>query len=485
MFHPYPKPTPADGYYVKLANKVLEVFKYSHFGFDLPEEDVKEIACAVTAYFEDIISGIGMFKAFTRKHRALYGSPLPFYGVDENNYYEEEINEADVRFLLWHYMQQTHGRYKHSVLNPDNPGIHLVAMEILNIFEKEYETAPENEQFQHFFSPEYRYNEYYSLRSFMQWLQMNSYLLYHQSRDLRKKEEEIENDLTNENVNAELYDLHDTFVHNHPSPILAMYANEWLSEILTPAHPDYELVKSIGRKKTGIYLYTGEEGNNFIFRNLMTEEEIVASKDSIAENAPLKAEQTLSNTGFIRFNNEWWMTGSMATSPYNEELKEKLAKNDDIPEEIYRNMLSKTDNRRFHYFGDKSGLFEFFNRVLGTTNHPENEAFDTARNLLAFISPSGISIYQDICDYIKDEHNPYYDEKMAKSEAFSLYADMYGHPVELVYLLHKENLLPDAQLRSLASEERGKELIQGNAGFMMRYFYGEKFRNALEKGKIQ
>ncbi|WP_243349390.1 DUF3843 family protein [Parabacteroides sp. FAFU027] len=485
MFHPYPKPTSVDGYYVKLANKVLDVFKSAEFGFDLPEEDVKEIACAITAYFEDVISGIGMFKAFTRKHRELYGTPLPFYTVDENEYYEDEINEVDVRFLLWHYTQQTHGRYNHSVLNPDNPGINIVALAVLMLFEKEYESAPENEQFKAYYLPEYRYNEYYGLRYAMQWLQWNSYLFYHQNRDLREKEEAIEKDLTNENANAEIYDLQDSFVHNHPSPLLAIYTNEWLSEILTPAHPDYELVKSIGRKKKGVYLCTGEEQNNFCFRNLETQEEIVATKDSIAENAPLKANQTLADTGFIRFNNEWWMTGSMATFPYSEEVEQEFSKSNDIPDVIYQNILKKSENKHIHFFGNKSELHQFFYKVLETENHPENKAFDNVRNLLVFITPHGISIYPDICDYIKDEQNPYYDEKMAKAEAFSLYANMYDHPVELVYTLHNQYLLPDAQLKSLVGEERGKELIQGNAGFIMRYFYGEKYREALEKGTIQ
>jgi|GEM_PF-47707 len=484
MFHPYPKSTSADGYYVQLANKVFDVFKTTQFGFDLPVDDVKEIACAITAYFEDIISGIGMFKAFTRKHRELYGSPLPFYAVDEEDYYEDEINEADIRFLLWHYMQQTHGKHNHSILNPDNPGIHMVALKILLIFEKEYETAPENEQFKHYYSPEYRYNEYYGLRYAMQWLQWNSYLFFHQSRELNRSVDAIQNDVTNENADAEIYDTRDTFVHNHPSPMLAMYTNEWLSEILTPAHPDYELVRSIGRKKDGIYLFTGEEGNNFCFRNLKTKEQIVATKDSIAENAPLKANQTLADTGFIRFNNEWWMTGSMATFPYSEEVEQQLSKSSDIPDEIYQNILKKSDNRHIHYFGNKAELHQFFNKVLETENNPENEAFDNVRNLLVFVTPSGISIYPDICDYIKDEQNPYYHEQMAKAEAFSIYADMYDHPVELVSTLHDQHLLPDAQLKSLVSEERGKELIQGNAGFMMRYFYGAKYRNALEKGTI-
>lgn len=485
-FHPYRRTSKVDGYYVKLANQVFDVFKTTQFGFDLPIEDVKDMACALTAYFEDVISGIGMFKAFTRKHRELFGRPLPFYAIDEDEYFEDEINENDIRFLIWHFMQQTHGKRNNSVLNPDNPGIHVVALGILNIFDKEYETAPENEQFKIYFTPEYRYNEYYALRAAMQWLQWNSYLFYHQDPELMEILNEIkQSDVANDNIDAEIYTAQDSFVHNHPSPLLALYPNEWLSEIITPAHPDYELVRSVGRKKEGIYLFTGQEGDYFCFRNLKTKEEIKATKHSIAEGAPLKANQTIAANGFIRFNNEWWMTGIMATYPYSEEVEEKLSKSSDIPDEIYQSMLKKTDNETLHYLGNKAELFKFFEKVLGTNNHPENEAFDEAKNLLVFISPSGISVFPDICDYIKDDRNPYYNEEMAKAEAFSLYVNLYDHPVELVSTLHDKHLLPDAQLKSLLGEERGKELIQGNAGFILRYFYRAKYRNALEKGTIQ
>ncbi len=484
-FHPYPKASSTDVYHVQLANKVFDVFKTTQFGLNLPVEEIKDMACAITAYFEDVISGIGMFKAFTRKHRELYGIPLPFFAIDEDDYYEDEINEADIRFLLWHYLQQTHGKLNHSILNPDNQGILLVALKIFLILENEYETAPENEQFKHYYSPEYRYNEYFDLRYAMHWLQGNSYLFFHQSRELTEIANGIKNNATDEDAVPEIYNIRDTYVHNNPSPLLAMYPNEWLSEILTPAHPDYELIRSIGRKKTGIYLFTGEEGNNFCFRNLKTNEVIQATKDSIAKDAPLKANQTIADTGFIRFKNEWWMTGAMTNFPYSEEIEEQLSKNSDIPAELHQVILKKSDNQLIHYFNNKAELYQFFKKVLDTDNHPESEAFDQARNLLAFVTPSGISVFPDICDYIKDERNPYYNEEMAKTEAFSLYTNMYDHPVELVWTLHDKQLLPDAQLKSRVSEERGKELIQENAGFLMRYFYREKFRNALEKGTIQ
>ncbi len=35
-------------------------------------------------------------------HKELYGSTLPFY--DDGEYFDEEINEVDVNFLTWYFL---------------------------------------------------------------------------------------------------------------------------------------------------------------------------------------------------------------------------------------------------------------------------------------------------------------------------------------------------------------------------------------------
>ena len=65
----------------------------------------------MAAYFEDVISGMGIWRAFILTHKELYGKYLPFYTPDDH-YYDDEVNLEDVRFLLWHYTQQYHAIVK-------------------------------------------------------------------------------------------------------------------------------------------------------------------------------------------------------------------------------------------------------------------------------------------------------------------------------------------------------------------------------------
>ena len=109
--HPYSGSAPTDLYYITLANKVLAAIRAVETSLDesdyrkIDETEQKELACILTAYFEDIISQTGIFQAFTRIHGKRFGKPLPFYTLDED-YTPGEINIEEVQFLVWHYHMQ-------------------------------------------------------------------------------------------------------------------------------------------------------------------------------------------------------------------------------------------------------------------------------------------------------------------------------------------------------------------------------------------
>ena len=84
--HPYSGSVPTDLYYITLANKVLAAIRAVETSLEesdyrkIDETEQKELACILTAYFEDIISQTGIFQAFTRIHGKrclLYTSPSP------------------------------------------------------------------------------------------------------------------------------------------------------------------------------------------------------------------------------------------------------------------------------------------------------------------------------------------------------------------------------------------------------------------------
>ncbi len=102
---PYTDQTATDSYYLKLSNDVLKVLNQTKQTFSLQigfeDEDLKDLACLLTSYFEDIISETNIWNSFIRLHKRLYKIQLPFFKLNE--YVEEEINVQDICFLIWYF----------------------------------------------------------------------------------------------------------------------------------------------------------------------------------------------------------------------------------------------------------------------------------------------------------------------------------------------------------------------------------------------
>ena len=180
--HPYSGSAPTDLYYITLANKVLAAIRAVETSLDesdyrkIDETEQKELACILTAYFEDIISQTGIFQAFTRIHGKRFGKPLPFYTLDED-YTPGEINIEEVQFLVWHYHMQLNNL--DIPYSPTLDTFAAIASDVMEIFETEYESAPENEKLlQYFRIDEKESHNLYALHARFLWLCTQSYLFF-------------------------------------------------------------------------------------------------------------------------------------------------------------------------------------------------------------------------------------------------------------------------------------------------------------------
>ena len=117
QLHPYKQSGPTDLYYTRIANQIHEMMEQTDLANSFEKEDVIQISMRMAAYFEDVISGLNIWRAFITEYKKQTGNYLPFYTVSDH-YYDDEANYEDVRFLLWHYTQQYHGAKKGTFVNP-------------------------------------------------------------------------------------------------------------------------------------------------------------------------------------------------------------------------------------------------------------------------------------------------------------------------------------------------------------------------------
>ena len=106
---PFEKDLPTDQFYVRLCNRLKELC-YRNTGLvsefkELEENDYEVLSCMAAAYFEDVVTGTGVFQTFVRICRKKCGKTLPFFHMEEyDEYLEDDINEPDLEFLIWYYM---------------------------------------------------------------------------------------------------------------------------------------------------------------------------------------------------------------------------------------------------------------------------------------------------------------------------------------------------------------------------------------------
>ena len=90
-----------------------------------------------------------------------------------------------------------------------------------------------------------------------------------------------------------------------------------------------------------------------------------------------------------------------------------------------------------------------------------------------YATPSeGLQVLADGVEYIKDENNPFYNQKKAENQGLSFFMIRKCSPY-LLRILEEKGMLADAQAKSLAGEERSKAIVHENWEFLMRYFLRE------------
>ena len=134
--HPLLVESASDFYYVTLTRRLYATIRATEVGRQSTETWVAETAMTLAYYLEDVVSGLGFWNVFVTKYKALYGKNLPFYNTDGDDYYTDEINVQDVRFLLWMSVQNNK---RETVVNPENPYLDELASILYRQLDREFE----------------------------------------------------------------------------------------------------------------------------------------------------------------------------------------------------------------------------------------------------------------------------------------------------------------------------------------------------------
>lgn len=91
-----------DFYYAGIANSILTRISKMPAMRGQDQDLRLKISLNIAQYFEDIVGDLGIWASFTAKHQELYGKPLPFYEIDVEDYYPDELHEEDIKSACHH-----------------------------------------------------------------------------------------------------------------------------------------------------------------------------------------------------------------------------------------------------------------------------------------------------------------------------------------------------------------------------------------------
>ena len=481
--HPYKQTNSVDQYYVGIANEIHKRLYSSTIADAFEEEEnIRYTSLCLAAWFEDVISQTGIWQAFTAECRKRYGAYLPFYPI-KGDYFPDEINLEDIRFLLWHHIQYLCRGI--SAINPENPGIEQTAQEIYGLLAEEYETAPENERMQEFlYHSAMGEEDFFRYREILDWFHYQCYFNIENVAQCRDEAERLLDDekITPEMAETLIYATRTSLTFKGRRNLLSLTSPEWLA-LIGKAHPEHQLWGKVKARENSCYLLEKEDDEFLYVKDLCSEDEgeFKITKKSLNLSAIPSREAGKSTLicELIYFGNAWWQCGMLLENKYDQKMAEYV---DDLTKQ-----KEKTNEKAtFHDFikasGGKSFVFcqsqeEISDFLLNKMGYGLKEDLDIPRihtetGAMLMANPhTGLHIQFKLCECIKSPDNPNYNKEEAEKNAIMFIVNPDIIPYQLSCILQDEGMLPDAYLNSLQGKEYGQEFIRKNAHFLTDYFH--------------
>ncbi|MCH5230252.1 MAG: DUF3843 family protein [Muribaculaceae bacterium] len=253
-----PEETETDKFYFGICNRLAEVAKERDLFPSYPEKVVERAALAMTGYYQDVVSDAGIWRSFIDECRRLYGFTVPFYSKDGDEYFDYELNQADVKFMVWYALSMNYENRR--VCYPYDKEILEGAEVWYHELEAYYDEAPIPVNYR--FSAELEIHNEEDRPEIMRlanWLFLHCYLMT-PAFAMSLSEIASEYDLSKEDGVVEMQKRLDIAMWQDPTGPLALYLGEWLYLIVEgkPAPEPKEKKQSEPHKYyTAFTQYTG------------------------------------------------------------------------------------------------------------------------------------------------------------------------------------------------------------------------------------
>lgn len=465
--HPLGMKCSTDMEYARIATEVAREMAKLKID-DISSDGLKLLSLNITMYFEDIVADAGIWRGFTGLVKSEQGRELPFFDVDPENYYVDEPDLNAVKFLVWYTMLEVHhGR----VGNPESPIVQELAEAAYGVLEKHFETVSVNEELKAYFTDAQFTSDFYQQRDMLKWLCFSCYLTYipHLIDRLVSQAHDMVRNMPGD-PNAIFYLVECLAPYTNKIGPLGLLPQAWAASILRANGKTKEAELMGGQRFLdfqGYKIVSAEPEKSITIENY-DGEQLTVSADGMNYPHEECYSKKLIIGSFVQYNGVWYLNGDSRwgddSKPFDDFSAEYAGR--EKLKEAYDKLKADTS---IYYFADNKALEKFLLENIPFDDEVKKKfKLPESQNVALFISADhhdDFMILPDAALCLKDERNPYYNQKMALNQALNLALSLQEEVRDYV-IAH--NLLPDATINSSQGLKRGNEIVQQNFSFLVR-----------------
>lgn len=387
---PYKISTEIDLFYLRICRDLfilIDRLVHKHQDVvEMDQDDCREMAYIFTAYFEDQVSEIGLWKALTELHKKHFGKRVPFFDPEVLRQQEEyfgDILPADIHYLA--YIS-----YRNMLtFDDDKPVVMFNTPFLLELTECVFDYLEAREEvfvtdfYNEFLQPE---SDILKFKYQLNWFVYKSYLTGLEfSRKLDDHSWNLsEQETGDEEIRSMIYAEQDRLLFEVPSSLTAFFPIDILAGVMRCNEKKKQEISNLKWRPHGIFQIKKETTEFYHFFHTATGEEFEVRIDSF--DRPVKSPMdTYWITTLIRWNDEYHISGLCISSPYKGEAIDhqnlRFQHRFQTHFEPYRKHLIKTaeeySERAIRFFGNELVVFDSGYQLQDKLNEFHQWYFDT------------------------------------------------------------------------------------------------------------
>jgi hypothetical protein len=328
---PYKTANNHDIKYLRLSQEIYQMLGTSFVeelkNWGYKRENLVEISVVLASYVEDFASEIGLWKAFTDYNKEQFGSPLPFFEIEKEEYFENDLNPQDLSYLIWHYSS---AHLSDGVFPPYR--FSVMGEAVYDLIEPKIEELSVTNYYENFLKVADN-EDFWVLKDKFKWLALNSYLVgidfgKEHGKQAKDVNDEIEKMLERkeyegakfmmENGGMLLYQFMNEFIYYKNSKFAALNVPIWLSKIIRASEKAKARIADFYKFSKGYFKFISNEKTHYLFEELRTGRRFEVAKDSFEptflKKTPVGTEMEMS---IFFWNDQWYMSGGVFSDTKN------------------------------------------------------------------------------------------------------------------------------------------------------------------------